>query len=54
MYKQMIMSAFPIILRKDELNPDNLEQATLNYAKIVNHYLEEEQAPPHVWVFARA
>lgn len=54
MYKQMIMSAFPVILKEDKLTADNLEQVTLNYSKIVNHYLEEEEEPAHIKAFARA
>jgi hypothetical protein len=53
MYKQMIMSAFPV-LHKEALNADNLEQATLNYSKIVNHYLEDQEEPAHLKAFARA
>lgn len=55
MYKQMIMSAFPVILKEDKLTADNVEQTTtLNYSRIVNHYLEEEEEPAHLKAFTRA
>lgn len=52
--KKIIMSEFPLTVRPDELNADDLGQATLKNGKIVNRYLQEEQVPTLLRAFARA
>jgi hypothetical protein len=53
-FKQMIMCAFPVINKEQDLTADNVEQVLLNFAKVVDGYLEDEEAPGHIKVFARA
>ena len=56
-FKQMIMTAFPRIMKSEdqnELTAENIESVTLNFAKVYNHYHEEEEHSPAVKAFARA
>ena len=55
--KQMIMSAFPRIMKSSDHNestPDNIEQTVLNFVRVYNHYMEEEENPAHIRAFAGA
>jgi hypothetical protein len=54
MFKQMIMSAFPVISKEQDVTAENVEQIVLNFAKVVDGYLEDEEAPDHIKAFARA
>ena len=50
-------SAFPRIMKSsdnNELTPENIEQVTLNFIRVYNHYMEEEENPPYVRAFAGA
>merc|ERR1711862_897476 len=42
--KQMIMTAFPVIMKEKPLNPKNIEEAVLNYARVLNShsYMEDK------------
>lgn len=53
--KQMIMRAFPRIMRSsdhNELTPENIEEVTLNFIQVYNHFMEEEEHAPHIQAFA--
>jgi hypothetical protein len=54
MFKQMIMSAFPVINKDQDLTAENVEQVLLSFAKVVGGYLEDEKVPEHIEAFARA
>ena len=53
--KQMIMKAFPPILRGDdtEITPENFEMAIVNYSKVLSKYLAEEEQPGFNRAFSR-
>jgi hypothetical protein len=42
MYKQMIMSAFPVINKEQEVTAENVEQVLLNYTKVTDGYFLED------------
>ena len=54
-FKQMILSAFPRIMKpgEKEITTGNIEQVTLNFARVYNHYLEEEDNAAYIQAFAR-
>lgn len=55
MYKQMIMQAFPRLKESgDELTVDNIEESTLKWSRVLNHYLEEEEEAGYLQAFARS
>lgn len=54
MFKQMIMRAFPVISKDQDVTADNVEQVLLNFAKVVDGYLEDEEVPDYIEAFARA
>jgi hypothetical protein len=54
MFKQMIMSAFPVINKEQDVTAENVEQVLLNFAKVVDGYLEDEEVPDYIEAFARA
>ena len=51
-------SAFPRIMKssdRNELTPDNIEQVTLNFVRVYNHYMEDaEDNAAYVRAFAGA
>jgi hypothetical protein len=52
MFKQMIMCAFPVINKEQDLNAENVEQVLLGFAKVVGGYLEDEKVPDYLEAFA--
>lgn len=42
LYKQMIMAAFPPINKEKELTGENIEQVAVNYTRLLNKYLEDQ------------
>jgi hypothetical protein len=42
MYKQMMMSAFPVINKEQDVTAENVEQVLLNYAKVTDGYFLED------------
>lgn len=55
-FKQLILTAFPrvIPLGDTEFTEDNIEFATLNFARLYNHYLEEQENSDYIHAFAKA
>jgi len=55
-FKQLILSAFPRVIPPGdtEFTKENIEQATLNFARLYNHYLEEEENAAYLNAFAQA
>lgn len=43
LYKQMIMAAFPPLSDGGELTPDNIEQFGINYIRVLNKYLADNE-----------
>jgi hypothetical protein len=53
-FKQMMMRAFPVISKEQDVTADNVEQQLLNFAKVVDGYLEDEEPPHHIKAWANA
>ena len=53
LFKQMMMSAFPVISKEQDVTAENVEQILLNLTKVVDGYLEEDEAPDHMKAWAR-
>jgi len=43
LYKQMIMAAFPPINKDKEITGENIEQVAVNYTRVLNKYLDDQE-----------
>lgn len=54
MYKQMIMAAFPPITKDTTITTENVEQVAVNYAHVLNKYLDDKDLSGARKAFAKS